>query len=138
MTAISVLILIVNMRYLAIMPYDIKKYYDSEDIRFFKSIGISFSDDDSTVDTFFTILPKFISIGFSAWLANVYFDSRSNEAQQKCTLTILHKRKLLNIAVSIICITSCIVQSVVQLVLFMACAFWMISASNDMGFSRML
>lgn len=45
---------------------------------------------------------------------------------------------MLNVAVYLICIASCIIQSIVQLCLFMACAAWMISRANNLAITKRL
>lgn len=118
MLLVSAVALAVSFYYLISIPVDVKKNLTPDQIRFYISIGISFNQDQSAVNTFVTFLPKIVSMILAYNLVNIYKQNQEDKQQRVCHLTLDLKSRLLNIAVVMICFASCVVQSVVQLFLF--------------------
>jgi hypothetical protein len=116
MLAFSVLTLLVDLYFLMRLPYDISGK-SAEEKRWLRTIGISLKNGGKEVDTLLTFLPKLISIAFASQLIGLY-SKEPTEVEGKCELTAKTQGTLLNIAVYMIALASCIVQSVVQLALF--------------------
>jgi len=88
MCLISTVVLVVGIYYLVSIPVDVKKNLTEDQIRFYISIGISFSQDKSKVDTFMTFFPKLVSIVLAYTLANIYRQNQEDPVQRFCHLTL--------------------------------------------------
>lgn len=94
------------------LPKDLSTY-SGDKIQRLKEIGISFTEKDADVNFLVTFSPKVAGIIFAILLV-----VNQSEKDRKCVISPKKKKELLTYCVWLICLASCVVLSLVQMLLF--------------------